>query len=113
MNRIVKSLKFCLTFAYICRDISGGDDDDHENDENQSNKCYNYTVNDDQGVAIDTSRDIQKFENTYSTRYSSAPQTKQVNRMLKNLLVWNNAAGAYKTMSPLDRKQRRHGTSRN
>ncbi|CAF0781497.1 unnamed protein product [Rotaria sordida] len=40
-------------------------------------------------------------------------QPKTLNRTLENLTIWNNKAAAFKTMAPLDRKQRRVALQRN
>jgi hypothetical protein len=86
-------------------------DDDDENNENQTNTDYNDTDNDHQNTTIDPLPKTPKTGNTHTVLYSSPSHTKKINRTLKDLLVWNNTAGVYKPMSPMDRKQRRRGTT--
>lgn len=49
----------------------------------------------------------RKRANSHSMASSSTNKNKKLNRTLESLSIWNNEAGIYKTVSPLNRKERR------
>ncbi|CAM4916106.1 unnamed protein product [Rotaria socialis] len=123
-----------------CKELNNDnvDQENHTDDDNDENDCDKTSEED--SCADDFNQNARKFTvaeestlsqipvsilkakctqfprkraNSESMDRSPLSQPKRLNRTLENLTIWNNKAAAFKTMPPLDRKQRRVGLQRN